>query len=180
MSRRTARKDFLTEEEIVQLMQDLSSENSDSKNDDENDLESDISLYANDYVAIFDFEIQQIENQHNTSSSSFDYEADVSNTVCTTNNTAQEVKEVIRENNRGLKSSRGRRRNQQTNSDENNSYEEIATDGTLWKNISQNISGRGPMHNVLREIVAPHLTLKEKLVLKIQVVLGAFFYLKKC
>ncbi len=38
MSRRTAVKNFLTEEEIVQSMQDFPSENSAFENEDENDI----------------------------------------------------------------------------------------------------------------------------------------------
>ena len=53
MSRRTVGKKFPTEEEIVQSMQDLSSENFATEYEDENDIEKDISLHANESNSSF-------------------------------------------------------------------------------------------------------------------------------
>lgn len=163
MSRRTVGKNFLSAEEIVQSLQDLSSDNSASENEDKNEIESNIPLYASDSDSSFDFEIHQLENQHNISSSSSDNEIDdIPNIVCTTN-TAQEKRGVIEGRNRGRKRNRGKKINQQANSNESNSDEQIAKDGTIWKKISQNTSGRRPMHNVLRENPGPSSYAKRKI-----------------
>lgn len=85
----------------------------------------------------------------------------------TKNNLFKEVVIYRKSNHKG-------RKNQQTNSDENNSEEVIPTDRTIWKKLSQNTSGRLPMHNVLHENAGPSSYTKKDLIML--VVLGTSFF----